>query len=163
MKRRTIHLQSIGAIGFLLTFAFIVTSSGHSKASAEPDNVIHVWSVGSPFSGLMPQTIVPPDLQQQAEKLGDTIVVQNFRSAGFPSILHEAVATHTEPEFIAFTNFGILIGVDGPDGRYQGVLDTDYAIAESLQMVNEKFLSMQPRGWVVLLGSIKKSAFWLPA
>jgi hypothetical protein len=99
----------------------------------------------------MPQTVVPPDLQQQAEKLGYTIVVQNFRAEGFASILHQALTEHSEPEFLTFDNFGILIGVDTPTGRYQGVLDTDYGIAASLQLVDEKFATLQRRGWVALL------------
>lgn len=99
----------------------------------------------------MPQTVVPPDLQQQAEKLGYTVIVQNFRAEGFASILHEALSGHTEPEFLTFDNFGILIGVNTPTGRYQGVLDTDYGIAASLQLVDEKFATLQRRGWVALL------------
>jgi hypothetical protein len=155
MKTTYAHFRFVlGVFVCLLSLTFIASiHRTHAAATLQPGNVIRVWSVGSPFSGVIPQTTVPADLQQQAEKLGYTIGVQNFRSAGFASILHEAIANHTEPEFITFTNLGILIGVNTPTGRYEGVLDTDYGTAASLQLVYEKFASLQPRGVVVLVRS----------
>jgi hypothetical protein len=137
----------------LLTTALLAICESRAVAMVQPNNVIHVWSVGSPFSGAIPQTSVPADLEQQAQNLGYTIEVQNFRAAGFASIFHEAVAAHTEPEFMTFTNFGVLVGVNTPSGRYAGLLETDYGIAGSLELVKERFAAMQPRGWVVMLRS----------
>ena len=114
-------------------------------------NLIRVWSVGSPFTGALPQTRVPPELEHQAEKLGYTIVVENFRAAGFVARFREAFQAHNAPEILTFDNFGILIGVNTPAGPYQGVLDTDYQIATSLEMVYEAFAGLQPRGWVILV------------
>jgi hypothetical protein len=122
-----------------------------AEAGGTPTNVIRIWSVGSPFSGALPRTTIPPDLQAQARALGYELVVENLLAAGFPERLHQAVANHTEPEVITYDNLGILIGVNTPTGRYQGVLNTDYEIAASLELVNERFASLQPRGWSVLV------------
>jgi len=153
MKIHRICFRCALAIAICLVLPVVLSTGSRTRAAVRPNSILHVWCVGNPFTGAMPETIVPTDLQQQAEKLGYTIVVQNFRAAGFPSILHEALNDHTEPEFITFDNFGILTGVNTPAGRYQGVLDTDYGVAASLQLVDEKFATLQRRGWVVLLRS----------
>ena len=140
-------------MGLLLAGLLLGIWQSQDATAGTPNNVIHVWSVGSPFTEALPQTVVPSELEQQAQQLGYTIEIQSFRAAGFASTLHEAVATHTEPELITFNNFGVLIGVNTPAGRYPGVLDTDFGVAASLQMVDEKFSTMQPRGWTVLLRS----------
>ncbi|HYW70662.1 MAG TPA: hypothetical protein VE961_06495, partial [Pyrinomonadaceae bacterium] len=134
-------------LAFITICGFFITA----EAGGKPTNVIRIWSVGSPHSGAFLRTTVPPDLQAQARALGYDLVVEGFLAAGFPERLHQAVATHTEPEVITFDNLGILIGVNTLAGRYHGVLNTDYEIAASLELVNEKFAALQPRGWTVLV------------
>lgn len=140
-------------IGLLIAATLATVHRSQATVRVKPAAVIRVWSVGSPFSASVPQTTVPGDLQHQAEQLGYAIAVQNFHAAGFASTLHEALATHTEPEFITFNNLGVLIGVNGPTGRYAGVLEADPELAESLQLVHEKMESIQLRGWVLFLRS----------
>ena len=146
---RVIALANLSLLLILFSGTF---GQVHADSGTEVgDHLIRVWSVGSPHTGGLPQTQVPPELNQQAQKLGYTIVVENFRAAGFITKFRAAFQENTAPEILTFDNFGVLIGVDTSAGRYQGVLDTDYEIASSLEMVSEAFAALQPDGWVILV------------
>src|SRR5215471_18838217 len=111
MKTLPEHFRSpLGIFVCLLLIGLISTHRTATATTLKPNIVVRVWSVGDPLNSAAPRTVVAPDLQVQAEKLGYTIVVQNFRAAGFADVFHEAVATHSEPEVITFDNVGILIG-----------------------------------------------------
>ena len=115
-------------------------------------NVIRVWSVGSPLTGALPQTVVPRVLQLRAEKLGYTIKVLNMRAVEFAPKLHQAVNEHNVPEILTFDNFLVMRGVATDAGRIEGVL-FHQKIASSLVMVYETLVPLQPRGWIVLVRS----------
>ena len=151
MKRIFRYNNQLEVSKLLLALITITAFPAIVAAVGKPANLIRVWSVGSPYSGALPRTTVPPDLEAQARALGYELVVEDFRAAGLPDRLRQAVANHAEPEVITFDNMGILIGVDTSTGKYQGVFNTDYEIAASLEMVNEKLAGLQPRGWVVLV------------
>jgi len=120
--------------------------------SIQSGKVIRVWSVGSPLTGAMPQTVVPRALQRQAEKLGYTIEVLNMRAVEFAPKLRQAMDEHNEPEILTFDNFFVLQGVVTDAGRIEGVT-FNREIASSLVMVYETLATLQPRGWVVLVRS----------
>jgi hypothetical protein len=147
--RRAVALASFSLV-FVLSTGTLYRASAEAIAK-ETGNLIQVWSVGSPFTGALPQTQVPPELARQAEKFGYTIVVENFRAAGFVTRFRQAFQEHSEPEILTFDNFGILVGVNTATGRFEGVLSTDYGIASSLVMVYEALAALQPRGWVILV------------
>lgn len=153
MKRISLRLRFISSVmlqALLMLVPFAVCPAG-TRGAGKSDNVIRIWSVGSPFTRVLPQTTVPLELERQAEALGYTMTVENVRATEFPDKLREAVQAHTQPEILTFDNFGVLIGVDTPTGRYPGVLNTDYGIASSLEMVYESFAALQPRHWWVTL------------
>jgi len=120
--------------------------------SIQAGNVIRVWSVGSPLTGALPQTVVPRVLQRQAEKLGYTINVLNMRAVEFAPKLQQAMHEHNVPEILTFDNFFVLQGVATNAGRIEGVM-FDQEIASSLVMVYETLVPLQPRGWIVLVRS----------
>src|SRR5215831_6606031 len=116
----------------LFSAAISVFSPLHIRALVKPPSVIHVWTVGAPYLDEVPRDTVPLDLREQAQQLGYTIEVQGFSAAGFAARLQDAVNSHNEPEVITINNLGVLIGLSSPN-TYQGVLQTDFRTAASLQ------------------------------
>jgi hypothetical protein len=149
--RQTIRLATCGLL-MLIPHAGLMCRARAEGTRKPGGNLIRVWSVGSPYTGALPQTAVPPVVERQAEKLGYTIDVQNFLAADFAAKLRQAVQEHTEPEVLTFDNFGVLLGVTTAAGRIDGVL-SDQQIASSLVMVYEALAPLQPRGWVILVRS----------
>jgi hypothetical protein len=153
MKRISVRLRFVSFVmlqALLMIVPDAVCEAG-TKGISKSDNVIRIWSVGSPFTRVLPQTTVPLELERQAEVLGFKLTIENVRAAEFPDKLREAVQAHTQPEILTFDNFGVIVGVNTPTGRYPGVLNTDYGIASSLEMVYESFATLQPRHWWVTL------------
>src|SRR5690242_16782354 len=76
-----LHASSIVAVG--------------AKTRTKPDNnVIRVWTVGSPHTGALPAAVVPPALRQRAENLGYTIEIEAFRANGFAVKFRQALQDH---------------------------------------------------------------------
>lgn len=141
------------AVCYLLVVVFHAALMCAAQAQrVQSANVIRVWSVGSPLTGALPQTVVPPVLQRQAEKLGYTIEVLNMRAVEFSPKLRQAVHEHNEPEILTFDNFLVLKGTVTAAGRIEGVV-FHQEIASSLVMVYESLAPLQARGWVVLVRS----------
>ena len=115
-------------------------------------NLIRVWTVGSPLTGALPLAVVPAGLRRRAERLGYTIEVEAFRATGFAGKFRQALQDHNEPEVLTFGNYGVLSGVRTPTGWIEGVA-MDYQAASSLVLVHEALVSLQPRGWVLLVRS----------
>lgn len=115
-------------------------------------NLIRVWTVGSPHTGALPQTVVPQGLRRQAESLGYRIEVEAFRAAGFAGKFRQALQDHKEPEVLTFDNYGVVWGIKTPNGWIEGVA-SDSRAASSLVLVHEALASLQPRGWVMLVRS----------
>jgi hypothetical protein len=137
----------------LLTFGCILlTLFLHAPPSKSGSNLIRIWIVGSPHTGALPSAIVPPDLRRRAESLGYTITVQSFQANGFTARFREALLLHEEPEILTFDNFGVISGIQTPNGWIEGV-DSDRRLASSLALVHETLTSLQPRGWVMLVRS----------
>ena len=125
------------------------TPVGHTKSS---NNVIRVWTVGSPHTGALPPAIVPLELRQRAESLGYTVEVEAFRASGFTAKFRQALLNHDEPEILTFDNYGVISGVQTQKGWVEGV-DSDSRVAASLALVHETLASLQRRGWVMLVRS----------
>ena len=117
--RATPRVIALANLSLLLILFSVTFGQVHADSGTEVgDHLIRVWSVGSPHTGGLPQTQVPPELSQQAQKLGYTIVVEKFRAAGFITKFRAAFQENTAPEILTFDNFGVLIGVDTSAGRY---------------------------------------------
>lgn len=148
-----------GAVGLLVCGLLILVINGSSTARVgveippKPDGkLIRVWTVGSPFSGALPPAVVPPGLRQRAASLGYTIEVEAFRASGFAGKFRQALQNHDEPEVLTFDNYGVIVGVNTPTGWIEGVA-TDTQTASPLVLVHEALVSLQQRGWVMLVRS----------
>lgn len=137
-----------------LTFfaCVLLTLFLHRNSSAKSSNLIHVWIVGSPYTGALPPEVVPRELSQRAENLGYKIEVESFRAGGFAARFRQALQDHHEPEILTFDNFGVISGANTPAGWVEGV-DSDRRAASSLALVHESMTSLQSRGWVMLVRS----------
>ena len=123
----------------------------HAATPSKPsNNLIRIWTVGSPHTGELPRAEVPQDLRQRAESFGYTIEIEAFRASGFADRFRQAVQLHNEPEILTFDNFGIIIGMQTVFGWIDGI-DVDRQVASSLGLVHETMMSLQPRGWVMLV------------
>ena len=125
----------------------------HAATPSKPsNNVIRIWTVGSPHTGELPSAEVPSDLRKRAENLGYTIEIEAFKASGFADRFRQAVQLHNEPEILTFDNFGIIIGMQTVFGWIDGI-DVDHQTAPSLALVHETMTSLQSRGWVMLVRS----------
>ena len=134
---------------FLATSSITPVGATSTKSS---NNLIRVWTVGSPHTGALPQAIVPLELRQRAESLGYTVEVEAFRASGFTAKFRQALLNHDEPEILTFDNYGVISGVQTQKGWVEGV-DSDSRVAASLALVHETLASLQRRGWVMLVRS----------
>jgi hypothetical protein len=132
--------------GSLLMPAFAATRTNPAG------NLIRVWIVGSPHTGALPPAVVPSEFRRRAESLGYTIEVEAFRANGFAGKFRQALQDRTEPEVLAFDNYGVVWGIKTPNGWIEGVA-SDSQTDSSLVLVHEAFASLQRRGWVMLVRS----------
>ena len=123
------------------------------EAVAAPNLTINVWCVGSPFSRELPGRCVYTLIEQQAQQLGYTIAIENIRAVDFVQRFRDAVQENKPPEILMFNNFGVLIGVPMPAARFEGLLEKDSTVIESLTMVYETLTHKQPGGWWTMLVS----------
>jgi hypothetical protein len=140
---------SICSLLMLVAHGSLIERVGAQETSKRNGGLIRVWTVGSPHTGDLPQTAVPFQLQRQAESLGYTIEVQSFRAAGFAAKLRQALQDNSEPEVLAINNYGLVWGISTPTGWVEGIgFDVP-----SLVTVRESLVQLQPRGWVLAIGS----------
>ena len=116
------------------------------------NNVIRVWTVGSPHTGALPPAVVPRAVRQRAESLGYTIQIETFRANGFAARFRQAFQNHEEPEILTFDNYGVLQGIRVRTGWVEGI-DSDRSVASSLAWVHETLAPLQARGWIMLVRS----------
>ena len=140
---------------FLLTLFLYGSSAGPTGAatpSKPSNNLIRIWTVGSPHTGALPRAVVPPELRLRAASLGYTIEIEAFRANGFAAKFRQALQDRNEPEILTFENYGVISGLQIPTGWVEGV-DSDRQVASSLALVHETLTSLQARGWVMLVRS----------
>ena len=136
---------------FASVFAILFLHAG-STSSKSSSNVIRVWIVGSPHTGALPPAVAPPELRQRAEGLGYTIEVEAFKAVGFTDKFREALQSHSEPEILAFDNYGVIRGIQTQKGWEEGLYPGN-RVGWSLALVHETLSSLQQRGWVMLVRS----------
>lgn len=145
-------LELLICISVLLVMHVSSTAPVRATPPQSSNNLIRVWTVGSPHTGALPAAVVPPELRRQAENLGYTIEVKTFRANGFAAKFRQALQEHNEPEVLAFDNYGVLSGIKTANGWIDGIA-TDPQTAQSLVLVHEALDSLQRRGWVMLVRS----------
>jgi len=111
--------------------------------------VIHIWKVGSPHEGNTPDNTIPLDLQNAAAVLGYQLIMETFPAKGFDKVFFDAVQTNTQPDILAFDNYGIIEGITTDLGTFEGIGNN------SLIFVNGSFVSLESNqgGWEVLVST----------
>lgn len=108
--------------------------------------VIIVWKVGSRYTGLIPDSAVPPSLERRAWKLGYRLKVEGFPIQGFASRFFRAFEDHQAPDILVFNDHGVLEGA----GAFTGIA-TDPDIHAALMQVSESLSVLQGSGWEYLI------------
>jgi hypothetical protein len=142
---------------FLILISLIllgVPGIGVARDSAHADSAqstIVIWKVGSPHLGDTPKEVVPSALRTSAAAMGYNLKLETFPAQGFAPIFFDAVRNHTEPDILAFDNYGIIDGIVTGLGTFAGI-GSDQAIRKSLIKVTESFESLQDGrgGWEFL-------------
>lgn len=141
------------------------TVAARRQDSSQPElaaEEIIVWKVGSPYAGDTPGIIIPPELEQAAEKLGLKLTVQAFPAMGFAQRFFEAFKNGQEPDVLATDNYGMIEGITTPLGDFTGVA-SDEAIREQLVEVTESLTGLEVdsfgerNGWEFLVTSSRHS------
>jgi hypothetical protein len=130
-----------------------MTAVGVTEAVAAPGFAINVWCVGSPHTRDDLGACLYPLIEQQAQRAGYTVAVENIRAVEFVERFREAVEENKPPEILMFNNFGILTGGPAPTGQFEGLLQRDPTLARSLIMVYETLTTYKPGGWWTMLVS----------
>ena len=152
-RKLCLHFSLIAPLILLVVAGSLAApgTSRHSISSLQR-NVIHVWNISSPYRAEIPKG-VPLDIQNRAKALGYTVELTNFLADGFEGKFAQAFREHNEPEILTFDNLGILIGLNGPSMPHiEGILNEN-GVASSIILEQDTLVSLQPRGWVLLLHS----------
>ena len=117
-------------------------------------STIVVWKIGSPHRGDTPKGVVPPALHKSAAAMGYNLKLETFPAQGFAQIFFDAVRNNTEPDILAFDNYGIIDGIVTGLGTFAGI-GSDQAIRKSLIRITETFESLQGGrgGWEFLIST----------
>ena len=116
--------------------------------------------MGSPYHGDTPNTTIPPDLEQTAEKMGLKITVRAFPAVGFAQQFFEAFKKGQEPDILAINNYGIIDGITTPLGDFTGIA-SDETIREKLVRVTGSLNGLEGlgnnNGWEFLVTTSEHS------
>src|ERR1041384_2309328 len=149
---RCLRLAALSSLPLFACVLLMFSPIGAATPSQSNNNLIHVWIVGSPYTGALPPDVVSREFSQRAEGLGYKIEVESFRAAGFAARFRQALQDHHEPEILTFDNFGVISGANPAAGWVEGV-DSDRQVASSLALVHESMTPLQSWGWVMLVRS----------
>lgn len=144
---------------FLILLIPIVLTAGQDNPNPQglPPEEIVVWKVGSPHRGEMPDTAIPPDLEQVAQKMGFKLTVKPFSAVGFAQKFFDAYKMGKEPDVLAINNIGIIDGITTDLGDFAGIA-SDETLREKLVKVAESLAGLEgrnsyrrPSGWEYLI------------
>jgi hypothetical protein len=148
---------AVGAVALTVLFIFTpVILAQSSPSSPNPaalqvgTRLITVWKVGDPYTGVTPDTVVPPSLELAAERLGYGLRVQAFPIRGFASLFFRAFEDQQAPDILVFNNYGVLQGTSTPIGSFTGI-GSDPKIFAALVKVTESLAAPEGRGWEYLI------------
>src|SRR5436190_13831310 len=111
IRKTQLAVLSLQIFICFLAADFTATSIGAQTVAQEDDAraVIHVWKVGSPHRGDVPEARVPQDLQARAAQLGCRIEMRSMAARDLSGLLTHALATNDEPEVLVIDNMGDCI------------------------------------------------------
>jgi hypothetical protein len=120
--------------------------------------IIRVWRVGSPHHGDVPPGGIPPDLQEEAAKLGCILEVRVMPARDLRDSFFGALATNDEPDILVIDNMGMILGITTALGHFEG-LDKDASVRASLLNVSESLRSLETHpGWEYLIKTSRHHA-----
>lgn len=137
--------------GFVCTsFATLLLVAPQAQVGA----TIHVWKVGSPYTGDTPSTNMPPALAREAASRGWRLHIEGFPAQDFAGRFFAAVSEGSAPDLLMFNNFIVMDGGTTGLGSFVGI-GQDLAIRDQLIQVTGSFdeLLGPTRGWTFLLAS----------
>jgi hypothetical protein len=125
-----------------------------ATAQDQPHTTISVWKVGSPHTGDIPPTDLPPALAREVGSRGWRLTVEAFPAQGFAARFMAAARSGSAPDILAFDNFGIIHGISTGLGTFAGI-GQDSVTRNQLVQVTAAFdeLLGQARGWTFLFTS----------
>jgi ABC-type glycerol-3-phosphate transport system substrate-binding protein len=134
-------------LALFCVFVPLVSMAGQaepkSPASGPAEEAITLWKVGSPHTGNTPNTTVPLNLEQPAERMGIRITVQAFPAEGFAQKFFDAFKSGQAPDVLCFDNYGIIDGITTPRGTFEGI-GSDENIRQAISSGNR---APHPRWW----------------
>src|SRR4051812_38594979 len=118
---------------------------------AQANDAITIWRVGSPYTGAVPQTVVPPAFARDAATHGWSLRIQAFPAQGFAARFAAAAKNGAAPDVVVFDNFGIMNGASTPLGTFTGI-GADPVVRKQLVQITTSFdeLLLPARGWAFL-------------
>ena len=121
---------------------------------AQTATTIRIWKVGSPHTGDIPATELPPALARDAASRGWRLSIEVFPAQGFAGRFFAALRDGTAPDVLVFDNFGIMDGITTDLGTFIGI-GQDRVTRRRLIQVTSSFdeLLGPPRGWTFLVTS----------
>jgi Caspase domain len=130
----------------------VVAPTGGNGPGIKP--TIHVWSVGSPYTGAKPENIVPPGQRIEAGRYGYQIEMETFEAKDFAARFSDAVAEKREPDLLVIDNWGIIDGTTTKLGTFTGIASNP-SVQRSLIGVSESLNDFEgpQRGWVFLVST----------
>ena len=148
-SRARVLSYSVWSLAFLCLLVPIVLTAEQNNPNPPKlrpeEGLIIVWKVGSPYHGDTPDTTIPPDLEQTAEKMGLKITVRAFPAVGFAQQFFEAFKKGQEPDILAINNYGIIDGITTPLGDFTGIA-SDETIREKLVRVTGSLNGLEGLG-----------------
>ena len=119
---------------------------------AQTATTIRIWKVGSPHTGDIPHTELPPALAREAASRGWRLSVEAFPAQGFAGRFFSALREGAAPDVLVFDNFGIMDGITTDLGTFIGI-GQDPVTRKRLIQVTSSFdeLLGPARGWTFLV------------
>ena len=151
MKTKILSMIVSSLIPLVGPGSSVARDQAHTDSGQGP---IVVWKVGSPHRGDTPKRDLPQTLITSAAAKGYDLKLEAFPAQGFAQILFDSFRNHTEPDILAFDNYGIVDGIVTSLGTFAGI-GSNRSIRKSLIRVSESFESLQDGngGWEYLIST----------
>lgn len=137
---------------FACCTAFAVLVFG--TPAAQTATTIRIWKVGSPHTGDIPPTELPPALAREAGSRGWRLSLEAFPAQGFAGRFFAALRDGAAPDVLVFDNFGIMDGITTDLGTFIGIGQDPVSRKRFIQVTSSFDELLGPaRGWTFLVTS----------
>ena len=95
---------------------------GRGRSSVVTDRIsLRIWKVGDPYSENTPATSLPIALTRGASERDLALEIRTFPARGFAQRFSDALLEGSEPDILAFDNFGVIRGTTTDRGVFEGI------------------------------------------